>query len=168
MNKILCTGNPDVEGIPKALKELYPDTVFISRSSGADFNTEEGINKVIELAKQSNVFVNCIQPQQNKLFDIISNLWTEGSIFNIGTVLEFDKWRHLDPKTADEKLALREASLNACTAKLKTTHVVVSGFRDRINSDPSRMDPIKIAETIQWILNNDIHIPLITVAKVEC
>jgi hypothetical protein len=171
MIKIICTGNPNEEGISKALQQLYPNTMFVSRKSGYDLLTADGINKFIQLVKEYNVFVNCSQVAfgiQEKLLNIVIQQWTEGNIFNIGSVLEFNKWQHLDIITSQEKLRLRDASINACTSKLKTTHMIVSGFRDRSNADISRMDPMRIVEAIQWVLNSEAHIPLISIAKVEC
>jgi hypothetical protein len=165
MIKIVCTGNPNIEGIPKSLKLLYPNTVFVSKSSGYNLLTEEGINKFKELLPKCNVFVNCSsisEGTQELLFNIVAHEWTEGSIFNIGSIVEAHTISHLNPETAKEKLSLRRLSINACTGKLKTTHMIVGGFRSGLNTDSSRMDPMCIANAIDWILKNNINIPLIS------
>jgi hypothetical protein len=46
--------------------------------------------------------------------------------------------------------------------------MIVSGFRDKTDSNESRMDPLEIVKAIQWVLNSEVHVPLISVAKVEC
>lgn len=162
---MLCTGNPNIEGIPKSLKLLYPDTLFVSKSSGYNLLTEEGISKFKELIPSYNVFVNCSsisEGTQELLFNMVTHEWTEGSIFNIGSIVEAHTISHVNPKIAKEKLSLRKLSMNACTGKLKTTHMIVGGFRSGLNTESSRMDPMCIANAIDWILKNNINIPLIS------
>lgn len=169
--KILCTGNPNVTGIPQSIRSIFPDTTFISRSTGNDLNTAEGKDYFRNLVKDFDVFLNVSQlgyGVQEELFHIVKESWTSGSVINIGSVVEFDKWQFLDPDAAKQKLSLRNASIDACTSSFKTTHLMVSGFKTDDNNDEDRMDPMRIAEAIEWVLKSKAHIPLLCVAKVDC
>ena len=56
--KIICTGNPNKVGIANAVFKAFPDTTFISLSTGYDLLSEEGQSKFRKIIKDYNVFIN--------------------------------------------------------------------------------------------------------------
>jgi hypothetical protein len=77
-------------------------------------------------------------------------------------VLEYEKYRYVDPAVADDKRLLRDLSIDLCSKKLKTTYIVVGGIAN--DDNPDKMDPVQIAKTIRWILSQtEFHVPLIGV-----
>jgi hypothetical protein len=46
--KILCTGNPNDMGIAHAVKRVWPNASFVSRTNGYDLSTQEGLDKFKE------------------------------------------------------------------------------------------------------------------------
>lgn len=165
MLKILCTGNPQDPGIAKELQKLYPNTTFISRSSGYDLLSNDGIDKFKQIVSEYDVFINhsqLIPDGQVKLLTLASEILKNARIINIGSVLEFDKWKWIDPESAKEKVKLRELSLSLNSESLKTTHIVVGGLKST-DDDHMRLDPMDVAKSIKWILESDIEVPLIYV-----
>jgi hypothetical protein len=168
--KILCTGNPNIPGISKNIKEIFPETKFVSRSSGFDLLSYEGIKKFKSVLPDYNIFINHSQllPNgQRQLLDLTKQIWNNsGHVINIGSVLEFDQWSWIDPEAAEEKKKLKDLSLNLNSESFKTTHIIVGGL-STTNLDTMRLDPKEVATTIQWILQTKIHIPLIYVDNVS-
>jgi hypothetical protein len=166
--KILCTGNPKKPGIAQALSKKFDNITFISQSNGYDLLTVEGIEKFENALSFHTVFVNCSQigiGVQEQLLKISNKLWKNGVVINIGSVLEFQRWEWIDPETANEKRNLRDLSINLCNEHFKTTHLIVGGFQDTGKHDPLKFNPDCIADTIAWILNNDMHIAVMSVDK---
>lgn len=166
--KILCTGNP-TDGIAKSLQQIYPDTMFISRSNGYDFTTEDGIEKFKALLPEYNVFINHSQlvgDLQRQLLTFASQEWAAGHVINIGSVMEFKKWEWIEPAAAEEKRLLRDLSLELSSEHFKTTHLIVGGLQS-CNNDPLRIHTDRVAETIKWILENENHVPLMYVDHVS-
>ena len=167
--KVICTGNPKVPGIAQAISHFYPDCCFISRSSGFDLTTSESLKRFSEIVNDYNVFINnsqVVPGTQSKLLDIINKNWSAGHVFTVGSIAEYTRWEDFDPLYTREKRDLREQSLNMCNEYLKTTHLIVGGFNDLGPNTLDRMDPLKIAEAINWILQNDVHIPLLGIEKI--
>ena len=103
---------------------------------------------------------------QCKLLTFASEIWTTGHVINIGSVLEFKKWEWIEPSAAEEKRRLCELSLDLSKEHFKTTHLIVGGLQS-CNDDPLRIHTDRIAETIQWILENKNHIPLMYVDHIS-
>lgn len=168
MMKILCTGNPSF-GIAQSLQKIYPDTTFISRSNGYDLTTEEGVNKFKKLVLEYEVFINHSQLEsdhQRQLLNYTKQVWTTGHVINIGSVIEFNQWEWIEPTVAEEKRQLRDLSLSLSSEHFKTTHLIVGGLQS-CNDDPLRIHTDRIAETIQWVLENQNHVPLMYVDHVS-
>jgi hypothetical protein len=164
--KILCTGNP-VAGIAKELQSLYPDTCFISRTNGYDLSTIEGIDKFKELLPNYDVFINHSQllpGTQQLLLQHAYAIWNSGHVINIGSVLEFKQWEWIEPDAAEDKRQLRERSLALGNELFKTTHLIIGGIRD---NDICRMHPVHVAKAIMWILENEVHIPMLYIDKLS-
>lgn len=166
--KILCTGNPNF-GIAQSLQKIYPDTTFISRTTGYDLTTDEGIDKFKQLITNYDVFINHSQLEndiQRKLLMHTKEAWLTGHVINIGSVIEFKQWEWIEPIAAEEKRQLRELSLSLSSEHFKTTHLIVGGLQS-CNDDPLRIHTDRIADTTKWILENENHIPLMYVDHVS-
>ena len=168
--KILCTGNPNKQGIANAVAHRFPDSNFIYLSNGYDLTVSTGQEKFRSVIKNYNVFINISQLSNNsqeKLLKIAHEEGMKGYVFNIGSIAEYKRWEWYDGKYTEEKRNLREASLELCTEFFKTTHIVVGGFQDATSDHPDRMDPKEIVNAIQYILNSTVNIPIIGVEKIN-
>jgi len=170
MTKIICIGRPGHGGIAASLKKYYPDTCFVSKSTGQDLLINDHYNHFINNVKDYNVFINHSQiaiGMQEQLLKDVYKTWTEnkvhGHIISIGSIIEFDEWSWLDEATAKEKLNIRNTSLSLNSELIKTTHLITSGFNRYGPEDDVKIDPDKIVETIKFILEADVDIPLIYV-----
>jgi hypothetical protein len=168
-SKIICTGNPNCCGIAQSISAIFPNVYFVSRSTGYDLAVDAGRKKFQEVIKHYNVFINVSQVvpgTQEALLTITRNSWDSGHVFNIGSTAEYTKWEWFDPAYTDEKRKLKELSIDLCSENFKTTHMTVGGFKDTTNSSQDRMDPAEIANVIKWILESNLHIPVIGVEKI--
>jgi hypothetical protein len=167
--KILCTGNPYVPGIAKHIKEFFPEATFISRTNGYDLLSLEGREKFKNIIKNYNVFINhsqLIPDGQVELLKIVNNSWNAGHVISIGSVLEFDKWSWIDKESAEEKRRLKELSLNLNNESFKTSYIIIGGLKST-DKDNMRLDPQDVAKSIKWILENQIHIPLMYIDNIS-
>lgn len=167
--RVLCTGNPSNEGIAKQIVAVFPNTDCISRSTGVDLLTQEGIDYFKSIIPNYNVFINISRIEnrtQEKLLRIAYTAGMKGHVFNIGSIAEYKKWEWHDADYTDEKRQLRETSLDLCTEFFKTTHIIVGGFRDYENNSNDRMDPAEIVKMIQYVLRSPINIPIIGIEKI--
>lgn len=95
--KLLVTGNPSY-GLAKSLANLYPDATFISRSNGYDLTSKDGIQKLENIIRDYNVFINS------------SALWK----FNQTLVLE-----SVYKKCVEEKHDIRIICIGSTTDRVK-------------------------------------------------
>lgn len=170
MFKILCTGNPSDIGIAMEIKKLYPNTKFLSRTSGYDLSTDQGLDALRMLLPEYNVFINnaYIMPgRQLDILKVIIDKWTTGNVFNIGSIDEYERYGTTNRSNQIEKNQLKEYGINHTNEKLKITHITVGGFKSehKPGSMPN-MHPKHIAETIQWILNAEFEVPVIGVQQI--
>jgi NADP-dependent 3-hydroxy acid dehydrogenase YdfG len=170
MFKILCTGNPSDVGLPQSIQLLYPDAEFLSRTTGYNFleNTNDAELKFRQKLKEFNVFVNYSwidHGVQQRLLQIVAEEWTRGHVINIGSINEnCDVLKKTEPEYTDTKLKLRKTSIDLNNEHLKTTHIVVGAFW-RADTIYKTMDPIYIANTIKWVLEQDFEIPIIGIQQ---
>jgi hypothetical protein len=171
MVNILCTGNPNDVGVAQAIRLLYPNTAFMSRTNGYDFfefndATEKSFR---ENLKKYNVFINYSWVAigvQTKLLNIVAEEWKTGHVINIGSTNEDNEiLARSEPEYTNDKLKLRRVSLELNNEHFKTTHVVVGGFQATSVGSKLNMDPINIANTIKWVLEQDFEIPIIGVQQ---
>lgn len=170
MTRIICTGNPSHGGIARSLSEFYDDIFFVSLSSGFDLTNEHDLYRFLKLVEKYDVFINHAQigyGMQQKLLELVAGVWSRGRIITIGSVLEFDEFKWIDPATHQEKLDIRNASIRLASENIKTTHLITSGFQRHGPEDDVKIDPIKLVETIDWIINADVDIPLIFVDSIN-
>lgn len=170
MINIVCTGSPSHGGIASSLEKYYPNTYFVSKSNNYDLLTESDYMKFIDIVKNYNVFINHAQInlgfQEKILTDVYKN-WSKhkikGHIISIGSIVELEEWSWLDPVTSNEKISIRNVSLALNCENIKTTHLITSGFNRYGPEEDVKINPDKIVETIRFILESDIDIPLIYV-----
>lgn len=176
--KIISTGSVSNGGICSSLEKFFPQTKFISRESGFDLSTIDGLEKFSSIIKDYNVFINHSQISfpnsqekfigaQEKLLSITREKWVRGHVITIGSILEFDEWEFLDPPVSKEKNKLKKLSLELNSENFKTTYLIVSGF-DRykiLENDEVKIHPDDIVKTIKMILESELDFPLIYVEK---
>lgn len=167
--RVLCTGNPDVLGLPNSIRNSFPDATFISLSKGYDFTTDEGFLKFRSIIKDYNVFINISNlpnSGQEKLLRIAHEEWDKGYVFNIGSIAEYKKWENYDKQYTADKRKLKETSLELCSNNFRTTHITVGGFRDYQDNSVERMDPEEIVKIIKYVLTSAINIPIVGIEKI--
>lgn len=167
--RILCTGNPNNEGIARQVSAVFPNTDCISRSMGIDLLTLEGLDRFKSIISNYDVFVNVSRianRTQEKLLRIAHNAGMKGHVFNIGSIAEYKRWEWYDTDYTNEKRQLRETSLDLCTEFFKTTHIIIGGFRDYENDSEDRMDAREIVRMIQYVLESPINIPIVGIEKI--
>jgi NADP-dependent 3-hydroxy acid dehydrogenase YdfG len=167
--KILCTGNPSRPGLPKSIQQEFSNVKFLSLSAGYNLSSLDGQIKFRNLLKDYNVFINVSNlpnGAQEQLLKITREEWDSGHVFNIGSIAEYKKWEWFNKHYTEEKRKLRETSLELCSERFKTTHIIAGGFQDYENNDPVRMDPIEIVKIIKYILDSPINIPIVGIEKI--
>lgn len=159
--KIFSTG--------KLLSKEFKKITVASTSTGWDFTKQSSIDRLTQEIVNYNVFVNSAYIQsdiQQLLLNTVHSIWMRenipGHIFNIGTTLE-----NTDNNTdyANSKRQLRSYSmkLNDETGitGVKVSYVIVGGVGEQ------HVTPSQIADTIQWIAQQQIRIPLIQLDSVK-
>jgi hypothetical protein len=164
--KILCTGNPNDRGVPNALQKLYPTATFLSRTTGYDFYEFSGVTeqKLREQLRTHNVLINyswVTERAQHKILRIAAEEWTHGHVINIGSTNEDNEIiARAEPSYTEDKRQLRRLSLDLNNENFKTTHVVVGGFQGPSPGSAKTMDPMYVANSIKWIIEQDFEVPL--------
>jgi hypothetical protein len=171
MFKILCTGNPGHEGIAKAVSNLFDNVTFVSRSSGYDFNTQEGLSKLENILPEYNVLINNSHVNygvKKTILELARNNWRQGRVINIGSYCEIKKYSVGSFKSAQDAIELRELGFELTTDEFQVTHIIVGPFRSEVKpmSFPN-MDAIHIANTIKYVLLADYQIPITSVMQIN-
>jgi hypothetical protein len=169
--KVLCTGNPNHRGIGQAVNQWFPDADFVSRSNGFDLTTIEGLKKLTAILNNYNVLINnsyCSAGTQIKILELAHTMGFTGNVFNIGSMAEFKNLSHIRPDYSIEKQQLRDRSIELLSDQFKTTHLTVSGFKDRGSSSDHQMDAIEIVKSIQWVLDSNVSIPQLSIVDLVC
>jgi hypothetical protein len=166
MFKILCTGNPDHYTIARAIKEIFPEAHFASRSTGYDLRMWEQKDEKFfcDNIRNYNILINSSHISngaQQKILQLTHQHWKVGHIFNIGSTAEYEGRNSFFPLYSVEKRALRDLSLLMNSQYLKTTHMTLGGLNDRKPGNERNLDPIHVARTIKWILDTNLNIPII-------
>jgi len=166
--KIICTGNPNRSGtIASAVKKIFPDTTFISKSLGYDLSDidQTMIHRLTNTFKNHNTFINAsyIAPYaQTKLLEICHHSLKFCDVFNIGSTHEYDNLGCEEYRLS--KLDLRNKSLNLNTYRFRTSHIIVGGIKKYNNSSTDNwIDPTEICELIVWITNQRFGVPIISI-----
>lgn len=168
-HRIICTGNPSQSyTLAHSVRKHFPDTKFIHKSNGYDFQSEHGLNLFRDEISNYNVFLNCSYIDvgiQEALLNITKSNWDKGHVFNIGSITEYiDISKQVDMYYTSSKINLKKTSLFLGTYDFKTTYMFLGGFKDVDLESDNRMDPERIIEIIKLILNTDEFIvPIIGV-----
>ena len=131
--RVVCTGNPDRSGtLASGFKKLFPDAVFLCRSTGWQLNTQDKLqtDRLHDVFSVCNTFLNCsyIAPDvQSNLLDICHDAVKFCDVVNIGSTHEYDGLGHEDLKTS--KLRLREKSLSYNSFRFRTCHFMLGGIK---------------------------------------
>ena len=173
---ILCTGNPKDSTVASAVKKIFPQAEFASRSTGYDLRfwdpgSEDHFKNQIA---NYNIFINSsfiCDHGQLTLLETAHSVWSKnqinGHIFNIGSVSEhlgLDVTDNLYARYSIQKRSLRDRSLQLNGKNgIKTTHITAGGLNDGLPEHNDWLDLTHIAQTIQWILMHPCEIPLIEI-----
>jgi len=164
--KILCTGNPADYTIARAVKSVFPDADFASRSTGYDLrmwnpkDEEHFCNQIVNY----NVLINSAFVSggaQQKILELTHQMWKVGYVFNIGSTAEYEGRHSFNALYSVQKRALRDLSLSLCTKLFRTTHITVGALNDNRPENADGLDPVHVANTIKWILENKVNVPII-------
>jgi hypothetical protein len=175
---ILCTGNPFHTTVAAAVSRVFPEAKFASRATGFDLRfwdqgSEDFFRKEI---KNYNIFINSsfiCSGGQSALLEAAWHEWAnnniQGHIINIGSTAE---WTGIDASPFDsmygaysiQKRALRDRSLQLNNKKgIKTSHIIAGGLNDGKLGHENWLSLDHVANTIQWIIDHPVNIPLIEI-----
>jgi hypothetical protein len=173
--KILCSGNPNHATIASGIAKIFTDADFASRATGYDLRFWDPGSEAYfrDQIKNYNVFVNSsfiCGYGQLALLEATHREWgaagIHGHIINIGSTAE---WMGIDsvyPEYSIQKRSLRDRSLQLNNKSgIKTTHVVVGGINDGLPGHENWLSLDHIAETIKWVLEHPVKIPLVAIEK---
>lgn len=174
--KILCSGNPEHKTIANGVRGIYPDANFASRTTGYDlrFWEHESETYFRNQIVNYNVFINAsylCKWGQHQLLEITHEVWSKnrirGHIINIGSSAELDGVRddrgYRGPYSI-QKSALKQLSIYYNKKNnIKCTHLIVGGINDGKPGNASGIKPAEIANAIQYILENTLNIPLLSI-----
>lgn len=173
MFKVLCTGNPNDVGIAMEIKKLFPNATFVSRTSGYDLSTEEGLLKFKDQLKTHNVLVNNAHVDfgvQERLLMLAREEWKSGHVFNIGSLAEYTRFMKNYYEVFLEKNRLKELGLNLTDENFKVTHVTVGVFKSSVKPNTMNntdLTPAEIVSAIKWIMESEFQVPVIGIEKVN-
>jgi hypothetical protein len=173
--KILCSGNPNHATVASGIKKIFADADFASRASGYDLRFWDPGSETHfrDQIKKYNVFINSsfiCGHGQLALLEATHQEWSAAGIFghiiNIGSSAE---WFGIDSVYAEysiQKRSLRDRSLQLNNKSgIKTTHVIAGGINDGLPGHENWLALDQIAETIKWVLEHPVKIPLIAIEK---
>jgi hypothetical protein len=169
--KIICTGNPQHIGIANAINQIFPDTVFVSRSNGFDLSTDRGLEKFKDYVKEFDVLINnayVSQGTQLKILEIVKQQWQTGHVFNIGSLDEYPLYSKVNPRSSAENNKLKELGLTYNSDNFKVTHITVGIFKSSIKPRTLELDvlePKQIVSAIKWVLEADFDVPVIGIQR---
>lgn len=169
MLKVLVAGNPDY-GLSKALKLIYPNATFVSRTHGDfDLSIPSKQRELAEISMEYDVFiaVSCIwRFAQTEYVQEVAKRWVErkhGYIIAIGssadTPVKGTPWMYPAEKKAlrayCRQLSQISAGENDCA--LKITYLSPGNIhtpnQDEKMPDTPKLEPLYIAGVIQWLIS---------------
>ncbi len=149
---VLCTGNPDkIDSIASGVREVFPNTTFIHRSNGYDLTKVS----VKDIMSKHNCFINAAYIEHGIQLRLLNDYFESvkmGEVFNIGSTHEYDNLSN-DHKYVANKIELRNRSLELNNYRVNSTHIVLG--------EKNRITPIRIAEFIKWITQQEMKFPII-------
>ena len=172
MFNIICTGNPKGIGIAQEIKKLYPhNTFFISRDTGFDLKTSDGVKKFKDIIPEYNVLINSSfieEGFQEMILDYTYTVWKTGNVFNIGSLDEYEIFGGDKNEYYMSSHKLKNKGLYYTDENFKVTHITVGGFQSYVKEGSEQnMHPKHIANTIDWILKAEFEVPQIGVQQMS-
>lgn len=169
MSKILVAGNPDY-GLSKAIKFLYPDATFVSRTHGnLDLSIPSKQRELAEMSMDYDIFiaVSCIwRFSQTEYVQEVAKRWIErkhGYIIAIGssadTPVKGTAWMYPAEKKAlrsyCRQLSQISAGENDCG--LKVTYLSPGNIhtpkQDEKMPNTAKLEPTYISSVIKWLID---------------
>ena len=170
---ILCSGNPNKISIAQAIREIYPDTCFLCRSTGYDVTCDTGLDFFEKNITDHTVFINSsyIAPGvQLKLLDLACKTWMQhdikGHVISIGTTAEWNTdTQHKEYKESKTQLRLRSLELNEQTGitGVKTTYIILGGLDTGDKDTGEYPTTASVAQAIDWVLKYPNRVPLLQI-----
>jgi hypothetical protein len=161
--KVVCTGNPNKPyTIANGIKKIWPNTTFLSLSTGWDLLTSTD-DSLKEVFSKHNTFINAsyVGPKiQSRLLELCNQSVKFCDVINIGSTHEYDG--NGSEEYQNSKLDLREKSLRLNTFRFQTYHMILGLLQNSTNLSYS-LDIDDVCQYIMWILSQEVNIPLITI-----
>ncbi len=159
-------------GLAAALKERYPQAIFLSRSTGYDFSMPAMWQKAAEHSLEYDVFISCAalwRFQQTLLLEKIWEQWHRqgkpGQILVIGstgdTGIRPGGWLY-----PAEKSALRTYCRNLSAATLAGSPIRLTYISPGYMSTPKveqkhptkkKLRPLDVVNILEWLMNQPKH-----------
>ena len=162
--KILCTGNPDKKStIASGVRDIWPNSTFIHLSNGFDLKDISSIeDKLKKLFQTHNTFINAsyLDGMQIKLLELCHQYMPNGEVYNIGSTNQYDGLSQ-NETYVNNKRELQKISLKLNSFRFQTTHIVMGGIDTGEPETEGWVKPLKIAEMIKWVTEQDIKIPIL-------
>lgn len=172
--KLLMAGN-ETYGLAKSIKEIYPDTVSLSRTTGYDFKTLDAKKKAAIESLDYDVFL-CVSAlgdfHQSLLVERIIEKWQEKNHKGYLIVLGSSADTPVNGSTRMynvEKRALRAfcRQLSQIAASIKPSNWKVTYIapgnlhtpkQDEKMPDTPKLDTEYVAQVIKWLIDQPDHI----------
>ena len=173
--KILIAGNPNY-GLAEAIKVIFPDATFASRSSGNwDLNHREDRIKLATLSLEYEVFlsVSCLWHfYQTELVQEVALQWNKhahnGYIIAIGssadTPVKASTWEYPANKKALRAYCRQLSQMSASDGKgtIKVTYLspgnLHTPLQDKKLPDYPKLNCTYVAGIISWLLSQPINV----------
>lgn len=163
--RVVCTGNPDRAGtLASGFKKIFPDAVFLCRSTGWDLTDTSDANKqkLATVFAKSNTFLNCsyVAPLvQSWLLTTCHETVKFCDVINIGSAHEFGVDSSEIYKSS--KQDLRTLSLKYNSFRFSTCHLIVGGIKtDNSEQKKDWLDIDLICNTVVSIWQLPYIVPL--------
>lgn len=168
--RICIAGNPNY-GLAAGLRTLYPDSSFASRSNGYDLTKADGQERLVELAMDHDVFVNCSalwKFNQTVLLDAVYRKACDKNkdlhIICVGSTTDRVKngkaWLY-----NAEKKALRDYSNTLAIGGVwgttpKVSYISFGTLSNNQHKHPDRrcMDVAQAAAYVKWLIDQPRHL----------
>ena len=180
MKTAIITGSTNPVGniIFEKYKNQY-NWLVVSRSNGFDLLTQESCDRVVELAKDADVFFNiaCIVHSQSELAIRVFNTWKKNANFDIKKIISFGTLatdfsvndlqllRGFQSEYVSTKLLLEKAHKELCYDHLtnnwhnmpQSILIKFGNLLEASNNEPFT-DSEQLIEAVDYVLNSQSYI----------
>ena len=163
--KVSITGH--TSGIGKSLYETLDNTIGFSRSNGYDIKNDDVINKIYELSKDCDIFINSayFKDSQLKLYSKFYENWRykEKTIINIISKTVYSK---LNDEYTKYKKELSEKTIQntdmggykKCRVVNVNPGYVKTKMTEKFHSKERMLGVEELTDIIKWIIKLPQHI----------